>query len=288
MTTQTELTNAYALSNSWEREQRRLQLLEELLDPLTFARVGSLPVAPGWRCLEVGAGLGSVTRWLCDRVGSAGWVLATDIDPRFVETIHHPALEVRCHDIRVDGLPAGGFDLIHTRAVLEHLPERNEIIGRLVEALRPGGWLVIEDFDEGGVGFTGPESYRQAMEAMLGQLSACGADFRWARHLGSRFADHGLVDIRVEGQILFTSGSSPVADLLELTWGQLFGDVEDDNGTGGRSVFRAALAALRDPGTWASLPVVIGAVGRLPASPATGSPPGQLAVSSGAGPDDPR
>lgn len=52
---------SYALSNGWEHEEERLGLLEAVLDPLTFARLSSLPVATGWRCLEVGAGTSRAT-----------------------------------------------------------------------------------------------------------------------------------------------------------------------------------------------------------------------------------
>ncbi|HZM84459.1 MAG TPA: class I SAM-dependent methyltransferase [Candidatus Limnocylindrales bacterium] len=45
-------------------------------------------------------------------------------------------------------MPAiAAFDVIHARAVLTHLPERDEVLARLVAALRPGGWLLIEDVD---------------------------------------------------------------------------------------------------------------------------------------------
>ena len=45
-----------------------------------------LGLGPGWRCLEVGAGSGSVARWLAAKVGPEGSVLATDIDTRWVDT----------------------------------------------------------------------------------------------------------------------------------------------------------------------------------------------------------
>ncbi len=46
-----------------------------------------------------------------------------------------------------DDLPTAQFDLIHARLVLIHIPAREAVLERLVTALRPGGWLVIEDFD---------------------------------------------------------------------------------------------------------------------------------------------
>ena len=49
---------------------------------------------PGWRCLEIGAGRGSMATWLAERVGPAGQVVATDIDTRYLERLDLPNLHV--------------------------------------------------------------------------------------------------------------------------------------------------------------------------------------------------
>jgi len=51
------------------------------------------------------------------------------------------------HDVGVDPLPEAAFDLVHARLVLIHVPQAAAALARLAAALRPGGWLVIEDFD---------------------------------------------------------------------------------------------------------------------------------------------
>src|SRR5262249_41196057 len=65
-------------------ERRRLALLTEIADPITPRRLSDLGVGPGWRCLDVGAGDGSIARWLAARVGPEGRVVATDLEPRFL------------------------------------------------------------------------------------------------------------------------------------------------------------------------------------------------------------
>ena len=64
----------YALPHSGENESRRLELLQQRLDPLTKRRIESLGVAKGNRCLEIGGGRGSITRWLSGVVGPSGRV----------------------------------------------------------------------------------------------------------------------------------------------------------------------------------------------------------------------
>ena len=49
-------------------------------------------------------------------------------------------LEVARHDVTADAIPAARYDLIHARLVLSHLPQRGDVMVRLVRALWPGGW----------------------------------------------------------------------------------------------------------------------------------------------------
>ena len=70
----------YAFANRRAVQPERLRLLAALLDDGTFRLLERLGVQPGWRCLEVGAGGGSVAAWLCDRTAPGGSVLATDLD----------------------------------------------------------------------------------------------------------------------------------------------------------------------------------------------------------------
>ena len=101
----------------------------------------------GWRCWEVGAGGVSVPRSLAERVGTSGRVLATDIDVSWIESAAGCALEVRRHDVIHDPPPAETFDLVHARLVLVHLADRAAALRVMIDALRPGGWLVLEDAD---------------------------------------------------------------------------------------------------------------------------------------------
>jgi 2-polyprenyl-3-methyl-5-hydroxy-6-metoxy-1,4-benzoquinol methylase len=134
----------YVLDNAWHGARERLRLLEETLDPGTIRHLETVGVASGWRCLEVGGGGGSITAWLCQRVGPAGRVVATDIDTRFLDALSFPNLEVRQQNVVTDAIEEAAFDLVHTRAVLMHLPERQRALDRLVAALKPGGWLLLE------------------------------------------------------------------------------------------------------------------------------------------------
>ena len=181
------------------REQQRLRALAAVRDPKTIAVLETIGVRPGWHCLEVGAGSGTVSGWLAERVGPEGRVMSTDVDLRFHDDMPVNVI-VKQHDIVTDPLPAGHFDLIHARAVLQHLPSRDDVFARFIEWAKPGGWIVIEDGD-----FRSFEA--QPLPEPLGtvhRLLAGGANdgFREPT-FGSRiiglFRDHGLRDIDLVG-----------------------------------------------------------------------------------------
>ena len=85
-------------------EDERLDLLEQIYDPVSRERRAL--VQPGWRCLEVGAGRGSMAVWLATQVGPTGHVVATDVDTRYLSRLELPNLEVVEHNILEDPLDA--------------------------------------------------------------------------------------------------------------------------------------------------------------------------------------
>ena len=101
--------SSYALDNTKPETEQRFGSLEDCYDPVTVRHLEAIGVAEGWRCLEVGGGGGSIARWLSRRVGETGNVLVTDIEPRWMEGLREPNVEVRVHDIVNDPLPDAAF-----------------------------------------------------------------------------------------------------------------------------------------------------------------------------------
>src|ERR1700759_3575096 len=108
----------YTLSHELVGEQQRLALMSTLLDPLERARLDQLGVGPGWRCLELGCGNGSIAQALAVRVAPTGHVVASDIDIAYIAHLQMPCLEVRRIDILHDAIETGSYDLVVARALL--------------------------------------------------------------------------------------------------------------------------------------------------------------------------
>ena len=141
-------TGGYLHANTaFDDELGRLCLLEGRYDPHTFRRLGMFGPLAGARCLEVGAGAGSVACWLAVQARPAGQVVATDTNPRFIADAVKAGVEVRRHDILADPLEPGRYDLVHCRALLLHLADPRQAVRNMAVAVRPGGWLLIEDAD---------------------------------------------------------------------------------------------------------------------------------------------
>jgi SAM-dependent methyltransferase len=201
---------------AYVREQ--LSCLAEAYDPFSIERLAGTGVTDGWHCLEVGAGAGSIATWLARRVAPSGSVLATDLDPADVPAAQ--GLAVRRHDITTDPLPAATFDLIHARLVLMLLPQRHAVLGRLVRALKPGGWLQLDEFDiTYGPALLAPdrhgrEAYHAFLAAKIAAMRSAGVDPAWGRNAPSAMCDAGLVSLDAVPRLYPWRAGSPGLRLL--------------------------------------------------------------------------
>ena len=194
--------NRYLLDNRRPEAGERFAALAEMFDPWTFRHLDDLGLGEGWRCWEVGAGGVSVPRGLAERVGTSGRVLATDIDVSWTEPAAGGALEVRRHDVIRDPPPSETFDLVHARLVLVHLKDRAAAMRVMIDALRPGGWLVIEDGDPALQPLACPDE-RGPDEALANRLrtrirtlmAERGADLAYGRTLPRLLRESDLTDV---------------------------------------------------------------------------------------------
>jgi SAM-dependent methyltransferase len=258
----------YLLDNRKAEAGDRFEALAAVFDPMTVGHFDRLGVGPGWRCLEVGAGGGSIVRHLSERVGPAGRVLATDIEPRFLDPLAGLGnVDVCRHDVVVDPLPESEFDLVHARLVLVHVPERITAIHRLVQSLRPGGWLLIEDAD-------GPISLQTTLDpktedehlanrmrcGLMDLLAERGVDPMFARSLPRLFLAEGLEDVAGDGYVAFSDTVRVLerANILQLREEFVAAGIATE------SEIERFLAWLDEPRPWLAAPFILSAWGCRP------------------------
>lgn len=263
----------YIFDNARPQAARRFASLEALYDPWTIQHLERTGVAAGWSCLEVGGGGGSIAAWLADRVGERGHVLVTDIDPRFlsdVERLSRANVEVRRHDVCVDPLPEGAFDLIHGRLVVAHVPEPQEALRKLAAALKPDGWLVVEDF--AGVlkdrTFVTADAEAGALHdrvlRALGQLrEARAGDRDIGRTYYLSLKALGLTNVGMEGYLAVWPGQSIGAQLQAANLEQVREEAIA-RGVATHDDLARVLQLLADPSYATSSPVMLTAWGQRP------------------------
>jgi SAM-dependent methyltransferase len=210
----------YVYDQRFEGERARLAGMEAQWDPGTFRHIEALGLGSDAVCWEIGGGGGSVASWLAPRVGR---LVVTDVDTRFLDELATDTVTVSRHDVVADP-PPGSFDLIHARLVLEHLPDRDRVVDRLANSLRPGGWLLIEDYDWTSYGADPPsELVRRVTGAITDLMSAAGFDPYYGRRLMGELAGRRLTNVGAEGRMLVMGADHP-----------------------GRAFYRLSLVSLRD------------------------------------------
>lgn len=208
-------------------ELARLRLLEGECDPHTFGYLDAIGVAPGWRCLDVGAGAGSLVRWLAERVGPTGQVVAADIDPRFLGDLDGPNIEVRRCDITCDPVEHNHYDLVHSRFLLMHMKDPAEVLRRMAAALRPGGFLIAAEPDNDVAGSVDPAhplsglfdtGYRKRIDF----ASTAGiTDLCFGKMLPVYMEALGLVQTGNEAFVRVFHGGDPFARMWIKTWNRM-------------------------------------------------------------------
>jgi SAM-dependent methyltransferase len=245
-------------------EEERLALLERIFDPVS--RLRRSMVRAGWRCLEVGAGRGSMAVWLAEQVGPSGEVVATDIDVTYLEQLEVPNLEVRRHDILDGPLEQGTFDLVCSRLMLFHLVGHQEqAIRHMAWCLKPGGLLIDEDADWGATAPVDPSHplYAAYDRAWRGGdwWASRGYDPLFGRTLSALFERAGLEVIEHDVSSEVVRGGSPWARWYRESL-SVIAEATGTQTAGQRRDHEIITSALTDPSIWFLRELLHGCSGR--------------------------
>lgn len=207
-------------------ELTRLLAIEREFDPTSRRRLHAAGLTTGWRCLEVGPGAGSLLQWMGERVGPSGHVVALDLSTKFLSGRHPDHVEIQQGDIRTASLPQGSFDLVHARYVLIHVPDYEIALSKMLAALRPGGWIVLEEPDfSASRGIAGEAAQLAAMQhinhAIHLMYESRGMDDALGRKLLPLLQTRGLCDLSMENDAPVSAGGSGLAKMMAMSARQL-------------------------------------------------------------------
>jgi SAM-dependent methyltransferase len=255
----------YVFNPTWDRETERLETNEAIWDAGTIEHLTRLGVGAGWSCLEIGAGNGSVAEWLAGRVGPDGHVLATDLETGRLDRLTAPQVEVRRHDLRTEEFPAAAFDLVHARMVVQHMPDRADVVARMVRAVRPGGWLMLEDTDSLPLfrSAVAEDFLEDVRVAGYGLMRKAGHEPRGG-HFDLRMAlAAGLEQVSASGRTVMVRGGSAQARHYML-WLEFMRPKIVAAGLLSDARIEQALGEMADPANYWLSQVMIATTGRAP------------------------
>ncbi|MGA8726926.1 MAG: class I SAM-dependent methyltransferase [Acidimicrobiales bacterium] len=220
-----EATGYIMMGNESSAELRRLRGLELILDPNTEALLTRCPDLLGRKCLEVGAGAGSVTTHLLSLVGSDGDVLAVDIDTTFLD--EQAGYGILKSDINsLSESFDGSFDLVHARAVIEHTVEPEQTLMRVSRLVRPGGSLLVEALVVPGENIVAEDDpvgpARKAVhDRMTGLGTDSGIDFLFGYRVPWLLGSYGLEVLHSEIHGTIFQGGDERADFYRISFDYL-------------------------------------------------------------------
>lgn len=254
----------YVWQHDLKGEADRLRLMSRLLDPSSRYHLLRTGVTDGWRCLEVGAGNGSLSQWLAERVGPTGTVLATDLHPDLMQGIGGPNLEVRAFDVVRDEPPGAPFDLVAIRALLHHLPERRDVVTRMVRWLKPGGWLFVQEPDFYPTWTVEPPSQKKLWEAFVRWAAAHQIDYYVGRKVPAWLQDESLTAISSEGHVSLYNGGSDYAQWWDYGLREVAGQLQGEGGVS-QVMLDEFYALARNPSYWTMTIAFTATIARKPA-----------------------
>jgi len=183
-------------------------------DPLTIERIRGFGLPRGSRCLDLGAGQGSVAAALAGLVGPSG-VTAVDRRPGgALLGLEAGGVTVVAADVSSWDPGAERFDLVHARALLTHLPDRDTMLARMVSWLSPGGWLLVTDPADFPLASSPYPIMRRSGEVLSALAARMGTDPGWARRYPAQLEALGLVEVDADCRLRMMRGGTREALML--------------------------------------------------------------------------
>ena len=210
------MTQYIFTENEHDHEFRRLQLLEQAFDVKTQGIIKNTGIRPGWKCLEIGAGAGSILKWLSDLVGPEGTVIGIDKNTKYIQHLTDPPIKIiegLIQDIDLEEQ----FDLIHARYVLVHNLDSLTLIANIEKLLKPGGLLILEEPDfmtARWIDSQYAEFGNKVNRAMCGMFKDMGLNPAYGSEMSIGLHQKGLEILSLQADLHLCQGKSKVAQVM--------------------------------------------------------------------------
>ena len=255
----------YVWQHDLKGEPERLKIMSDILDPESRFQLESTGVRPGWHCLEIGAGNGSLSLWLAGRVSPGGKAIATDIRADLLPKKSDETFESRRFDVVLDEPPDAPFDLIAIRALLHHLPERRDVVSKVAHWLKPGGWVFIEEPDFYPTWTVEPPSQQKFWADFVAWAANHQIDYYVGRKIAPWLREEGMVNINAEGHATVYNGGSEFAKWWMYSVEEVADKLREEAGVS-KEVIDEFFTLYQDPAYWTTTIAFTGVTAMRPLS----------------------
>lgn len=207
-----------------EEGRARLSVLARVLAPSTAALFDRFDPLKGRLAVDAGCGGGDVSFEIAGRVGPGGRVVAFDLDEVKLAAARDEAGRQGLGNLEfvrgsvVEPWPVRDASFVFVRFVLTHLTQPEALLARALDAMQPGGTIVVEDIDFGGMFCDPPnDAYQRSNELYVAAAKLRGVDAFIGRRLARMLGAAGFVG--VDSSLIQPHGrSGEVKQISSLTF----------------------------------------------------------------------
>jgi SAM-dependent methyltransferase len=253
-------------------ELERLQLQSRVWEPAGRQLLERVDGGSGARVLDVGCGALGWLRILSEWVGTSGRVVGTDVDEALLEAARSfleaegvSNVELVVDDLFDTKLEPQSFDLVHARYVIAPLGRGGEQVAAYRRLVRPGGSLVLEEWDLGSWHFNPTAPAAERLIQLLSDIfAALGGEA--GRGLPALLRGIGVEEPEIDAHVIALEPGHPYLRLpLQFSVAlesRLLETLSEDELA---SLRREAEAELAEPGRWGTTFTLIQSWGKVEA-----------------------
>jgi ubiquinone/menaquinone biosynthesis C-methylase UbiE len=258
-------------------EIERLHMQSAALAADAAIMLDQIGVAPGWHCLDLGCGPGGITELMSVRAGASGQVVGLDRDDIFLEHARQRACERGLANVQFvsgdaygTGLPAGSFDLVHTRFLASTAGEFDKLLQEAIRLTRAGGVVAFQEPDMATLNcYPAHPAWDRLRQILAEVFPRVSGPVRLAQQLFRLLRGAGLEDVHYRPFLVGFRSDHPMVDYVPQTIESIRAVLLEKgltNATELDATVAACRAHLADPGTVSTYHIVAQVWGRVRAT----------------------